>query len=84
MYRQNLRFFLYSKKIPLLVGDDVIHGYRSVFPVPIGLACMFDLDLVEKLVVMSTQEASIYVHLLNTHYKSIIYLTHVINYSKSG
>ena len=47
-----------NKKIPLLVGDDVIHGYRSVFPVPIGLACTFDLNLIEKLVQMSTQEAS--------------------------
>lgn len=46
-------------KIPLLIGDDVIHGYRSIFPVPIGIACSFDLELIENLVKMSTQEASI-------------------------
>ncbi len=63
-----------NKKIPLLVGDDVIHGYRSVFPVPIGLACTFDLDLVEKLVRMSTEEAS--TEGINWIYSPMLDLTH--------
>ena len=63
-----------NKKIPLLVGDDVIHGYRSIFPVPIGLACTFDLDLIEKLVRMSTEEAS--TEGINWIYSPMLDLTH--------
>ncbi|MBR5256607.1 MAG: glycoside hydrolase family 3 C-terminal domain-containing protein [Bacteroidales bacterium] len=34
--------------IPLLVARDVIHGYHTVFPIPLGLAATFDPDLVEQ------------------------------------
>ena len=34
--------------IPLLFGRDVIHGYKTIFPIPLGLAATWDLDLVEK------------------------------------
>ena len=34
--------------IPLLVARDVIHGFHTVFPIPLGLAATFDPDLVEK------------------------------------
>ena len=34
--------------IPLLVGRDVIHGYHTVFPIPLGLAATFDPELVEQ------------------------------------
>jgi len=34
-------------KIPLLVGRDVIHGYRTIFPIPLAQAASFDPDLVE-------------------------------------
>ena len=33
--------------IPLLVARDVIHGYHTVFPIPLGLAATFDPSLVE-------------------------------------
>ena len=33
--------------IPLLIGRDVIHGYHTVFPIPLGLAATFDPALVE-------------------------------------
>ena len=33
--------------IPLLVARDVIHGYHTVFPIPLGLAATFDPALVE-------------------------------------
>ena len=33
--------------IPLLVGRDVIHGFHTVFPIPLGLASTFDPALVE-------------------------------------
>ena len=34
--------------IPLLFGRDVIHGYKTIFPIPLGLAATWDLNLVEK------------------------------------
>lgn len=44
--------------IPLLFGADVIHGYRTIYPVPLGLAAMFDPDLVTSLAHMSAEEAT--------------------------
>lgn len=35
-------------KIPLLFGLDVIHGYRTVFPVPLGLSASWDPGLIER------------------------------------
>lgn len=34
--------------IPVLVGRDVIHGFRTIFPIPLGLAATFDPALVER------------------------------------
>jgi beta-glucosidase len=45
-------------KIPLLFGMDVIHGYESVFPIPLGLSCSFDLDLIEHTARIAATEAS--------------------------
>jgi beta-glucosidase len=45
-------------KIPLLFGMDVIHGYESVFPIPLGLSCTWDMDLIEQTARMAAQEAS--------------------------
>ncbi len=44
--------------IPLLFGADVIHGYRTIYPIPLGLAASFDPELVVKLARMSAGEAS--------------------------
>jgi len=44
--------------IPLLFGADVIHGYRTVYPVPLGLAATFDPELVVSLAHMSANEAT--------------------------
>ena len=35
-------------KIPLLIGLDVVHGYRTIFPVPIGQAASFNPDLITR------------------------------------
>lgn len=35
-------------KIPLLFGLDVIHGHKTVFPIPIGLSCSWDMELIER------------------------------------
>lgn len=34
--------------IPLLFGRDVIHGYKTIFPIPLGLSATWDADLVEQ------------------------------------
>ncbi len=44
--------------IPLLFGADVIHGYRTVYPVPLALAASFDPDLVTQVARMAAGEAS--------------------------
>ena len=45
-------------RIPMLVMKDVIHGYRTIFPVPLGLGASFDPDLVEECSRMAAEEAS--------------------------
>lgn len=45
-------------KIPLLFGMDVIHGYNTVFPIPLGVSCIWDMDLVQKSARVSAIEAS--------------------------
>jgi beta-glucosidase len=44
--------------IPLLFGADVIHGFRTIYPVPLGLAASFDPELVVALSRMAAKEAS--------------------------
>lgn len=45
-------------KIPLLFGMDVIHGYQTTFPIPLGLASSWDMNLIEKSARIAAQEAS--------------------------
>jgi beta-glucosidase len=44
--------------IPLLFGMDVIHGYQTVFPIPLAMSCLWDLTLVEKSARIAAQEAT--------------------------
>ena len=44
--------------IPLLFGSDVIHGYKTVFPIPIGLSSSWDMSLMEKTARIAAQEAT--------------------------
>lgn len=44
--------------IPLLFGLDVIHGHRTIFPIPLGLSCTWDMALIEKSARIAAQEAS--------------------------
>jgi len=44
--------------IPLLVGNDVIHGYRTIFPIPLAESCSWDLDLVERAARVAANEAA--------------------------
>lgn len=45
-------------KIPLLFGRDVIHGYRTIFPIPLGQAASWDPQLVEQAARMAAREAT--------------------------
>ncbi|HMU58175.1 MAG TPA: beta-glucosidase BglX, partial [Chitinophagaceae bacterium] len=45
-------------KIPLIFGMDVIHGYRTTFPIPLALASSWDMSLIEKSARIAAQEAS--------------------------
>ena len=45
-------------KIPLLFGLDVIHGYRTIFPIPLGEASAFDPDAAEATARAAGQEAA--------------------------
>jgi beta-glucosidase len=46
------------RHIPLLYGQDVIHGYRTEFPVPLGMASTWDPQIIEKAARLTAQEAS--------------------------
>lgn len=45
-------------KIPLLFGQDVIHGYKTTFPVPLGEAASWDLAAIQKSARIAAIEAS--------------------------
>ncbi len=44
--------------IPLLFGMDVIHGYETIFPIPLGLSCTWDMPAIEKSARIAATEAS--------------------------
>ena len=44
--------------IPLLIGRDVIHGYNTVFPIPLGMASSWDPEIVKKAFHIAATEAS--------------------------
>ncbi len=45
-------------KIPLLIGSDIIHGYKTTFPIPLGLSCSWDMGLLEKVARIAATEAT--------------------------
>ncbi len=45
-------------KIPLLFGMDVIHGYQTTFPIPLGLSCTWNMEAVEQSARIAATEAS--------------------------
>lgn len=44
--------------IPLLIGSDVIHGYKTTYPIPLGLSASWDMELVQKAAQMAAKEAT--------------------------
>ena len=45
-------------KIPLIFGMDVIHGYETLFPIPLAMSCTWDMDAIEKSARIAATEAS--------------------------
>lgn len=45
-------------KIPIIIGRDVIHGYRTIMPIPLGMAAAWNPDLTEKAMAVSAKEAA--------------------------
>jgi beta-glucosidase len=44
--------------IPLLIGADVIHGYRTTFPIPLAESCSWNLELLERAAAAAAAEAA--------------------------
>lgn len=44
--------------IPLIVGMDVVHGYETIFPIPLALSASWDLQAIERCAQISAMEAS--------------------------
>ena len=50
--------FQYVLKIPLLFGADIIHGFKTVTPIPLGEAASWDLNIIEKSARLAALEAT--------------------------
>ena len=44
--------------IPLICGMDVVHGYETIFPIPLGLSCSWDMEAIRKSARIAATEAS--------------------------
>jgi beta-glucosidase len=44
--------------IPLIFGLDVIHGHRTIFPIPLGMSATWDLDIIQKSAHIAAKEAT--------------------------
>ncbi len=45
-------------KIPLIFGSDIIHGYKTIFPIPLALSCSWDMKLIEQSARIAALEAT--------------------------
>ena len=44
--------------VPVLVGMDVIHGYETIFPIPLGMSCSWNLEAIEQAARIAAKEAT--------------------------
>lgn len=44
--------------IPLIVGMDVIHGYETIFPIPLAMSCSWDMEAIERSAMIAAKECS--------------------------
>lgn len=61
-------------KIPLLIGEDVIHGFQTIYPIPIAESCSWNLGLIEKNCHLAKLEA--YNRGVNLIFAPMIDITH--------
>ncbi len=45
-------------KIPILFGMDVIHGYKTMFPIPLGISCTWNMAMIERAARIAAEEAT--------------------------
>ncbi|WOD61464.1 beta-glucosidase BglX [Niallia taxi] len=45
--------------IPLLFMADIVHGYKTIFPIPLAIGCSWDMDLAEKSAEVAASEAAV-------------------------
>ena len=45
-------------RVPLIFGNDVIHGYRTIFPIPLAISCTWDPALAQEAARIAAEEAS--------------------------
>ncbi|MFQ3544638.1 glycoside hydrolase family 3 N-terminal domain-containing protein [Halobacillus rhizosphaerae] len=45
--------------IPLLIMSDIVHGFKTIFPVPLAIGCSWDLPLAEKSAALAAKEAAV-------------------------
>jgi beta-glucosidase len=55
---QNIAVNQSPNHIPLLFGMDLIHGYKTIFPMPLAMSCSWDMALIEKSARIAAQEAT--------------------------
>lgn len=55
---QNIAVNQSPSHIPLLFGMDLIHGYKTIFPMPLAMSCSWDMALIEKSARIAAQEAT--------------------------
>jgi beta-glucosidase len=44
--------------IPLIFGSDIIHGYKTTFPIPLGLSCSWDTAMIRRSAAVAASEAT--------------------------
>ena len=45
-------------KIPLLIGADIIHGYKTTFPIPLATASSWDMEMIERIAQVAAKEGT--------------------------
>lgn len=48
-----------DKKIPMLFMADILNGFKTIFPIPLGLGCSFDPELIKKTAQIAAKEAAV-------------------------
>lgn len=51
--------YLKTNRIPMLFMQDVLHGYRTIYPIPLGLGASFDTETVRECSAMAAKEAAL-------------------------